>query len=62
VARKIVTAIEQRNHVFLVKRLVAGVAEVGRNARQVEVNSVTPGHGIDAIEISDPLVLDERGD
>ena len=61
-ACEIVAAIKKRDHIFLIKRFIAGFAKIGWNAREVEINSVTPGHGIDAIEISDPLVLDKRGD
>ena len=57
---EIIAAIKKRDHIFLVERFVAGVAEVGWNAREVEVYPVTPGDGIDTIEVSDSLVLDER--
>src|ERR1700733_8578328 len=58
----IIAAIEERNHVSLVERFAAGVAEVGWNARKVKVDSVALGDGIDTIEISNPLILDKRGD
>ena len=61
-ACEVIAAIKKRDHVFLVKRFVAGIAKVGRNAREVKVNSVAFGDGIDTVEISDPLVLDKRGD
>jgi hypothetical protein len=62
VACEIIAAIKKRDHIFLVERFTAGVAKVGWNARKVEVNSVALGDGIDAVEISDPLILDKRGD
>ncbi len=62
VACEIIAAIKKRDHVFLIKRFVAGIAKVGWNAREVKVNSVALGDGIDAVEISDPLVLYKRGD
>jgi hypothetical protein len=62
VACEIIAAVKQRDHISLVKRLVAGIAKVGWNAREVKVNSVAPGDRINAVEISDPLILDERGD
>jgi hypothetical protein len=61
-ACKIVAAIEQRDHVFLLERFIAHVVKVRWNARQTEIESVAPGDGIDAVEISDPLILDQRGD
>src|SRR5258708_31414829 len=60
-ACQIIAAIKQCDHILLVERLATVVAEVGRNARKVEGNSVTPGDRIDSIEIADPLVLDQRG-
>jgi len=57
VACEIIAAIKKRDHIFLVKRLVAGVTEVGRNARKIEINPVASGDRIDTIEISDPLVF-----
>ena len=61
-ACEIIAAIEKRDHISLVERLLAGIGKVGWNARKVEVYSFAPGDGIDAVEISNPLVLDERGD
>jgi hypothetical protein len=45
VACKTIAAIKKRDHIFLVKRLVAGVTEVGRNARKIEINPVASGGG-----------------
>jgi hypothetical protein len=59
VASNIVAAIKKNNHVSLVKRLIAGAAEVGWNACKVEVDPVLVGNGIDTVEIADPLVTGE---
>src|SRR5882672_8841713 len=39
-ACKIVAAIKKRDHIFLIKRFIAGFAKIGWNARKVEINSV----------------------
>src|SRR5450755_3062122 len=62
VASEIIAAGKKRDHIFLVKRLIAGLGKVSRDARKVEVNSVALGDGIDAVEVSDPLILDQGGD
>jgi len=62
VASEIIAAGKKLDHVFLVKRLIAGLGKVSRDARKVEVNSVAFGDGIDAVEVSDPLILDQGGD
>jgi len=61
-ACKIVAAIKKRDHIFLIKWFIAGFAKIGWNARKVEINSVALRDGIDTVQISDPLVLDQRGD
>ena len=61
-ACEVIAALEQRDHVFLVERLAALLLEVGWNARKIEVNSVALGDRIDAVEVTDSLVLDQRGD
>ena len=61
-ASEIITAIEKRDHISLVERLLAGIGKVGWNARKVEIYSFALGDGIDAVKISNPLVLDKRGD
>src|SRR5665647_2095921 len=62
VAGESVAAFKKRDHIFLVKGLVAGVTEVGWDAREIKINPITPGDRINTIEISDPLVFDQRGD
>jgi hypothetical protein len=54
VACEIIAAIKKRDHVFLIKRFVAGIAKVGWNAREVKVNSVALGGGVDTVEIPIP--------
>jgi len=61
-ACEIVAAIKKCDHIFLIKRFIAGFAKIGWNARKVEINSVAPRDGIDTVQISDPLVLDQRRD
>jgi preprotein translocase subunit YajC len=61
-ACQVIAAIKKCDHILLIEGLAAGVAKVGRDAREIEINSIAPGNRIDTIEISDPLVLDERGD
>ena len=56
-----VAAIKKRDHVFLIKWLIANFAKVGWNACKVEINPVALSKGIDTVQISDPLVLDQRG-
>src|SRR5271163_1777673 len=53
---------EQRGHVAVIKRLVAGLADVGGDTGQIEFNPVAPGLGIDAVQISYSLILDQRGE
>ena len=62
VASESVAAFKQGDHVFLVKWLVALVGEVSWNTREIEIDPITPGYGINTIEISDPLVLDQGVD
>src|SRR5580704_17976337 len=59
-ASELKAALEQRDHVIAIERFVAGDAEVGGNAGEVEVDAVAPGEGVDPIEIADALVLDQR--
>ena len=61
-ACKIVAAIKKRDHIFLIKWFIASFAKIGWNTRKVEINSVALRDGIDTVQISDPLVLDQRGD
>ena len=61
-ASEIIAAGKKLDHIFLVKRLIAGLGKVSRDACKVEVNSVALGDGIDAVEVSDPLILDQGGD
>src|SRR5216684_3066364 len=62
VASEIIATGKKLDHIFLVKRFIAGLGKVSRNAREVKVNSVALGDGIDAVEVSDPLILDKGGD
>src|SRR5438876_11111330 len=59
-ASELMAALEQRDHVHLIKRFFAAYAEVGRNAGEIEVDVVALGDGVDAIQIADALVLDQR--
>ena len=59
---EIVATIEQCGHVFLVERFITGLGEIGRNARKIEVDPISLGGGIDAKEVTDPLILDQRRD
>ena len=47
-------AVEELSHPHRVELLAGLVGEVGRNVGQVEVEAVTLGQGVDAVEIPDP--------
>ena len=61
-AGEIVAPIKKRDHIFLIKRFIAGFAKIGWNARKVEIDTVAFRDGIDTVQIAYPLVLDQRGD
>ena len=61
-ACEIIAAIEKRDHISLVERFLAGIGKVGWNARKVKVYSLALGDGVDTVKISNPLILDKRGD
>jgi hypothetical protein len=60
VACELIAPIEQRDHVSLIERFIAQAAEVGRNAGEVEVNPVAFRDRIDAVEVANALILDQR--
>ena len=54
-----VAAVEERNHIALIERFVAGVTEVCGNTGKIEVDAVMFGGGINAIQISNSLIFDK---
>ena len=61
-ASEIIAAIEKRDHIFLVERFIAGIRKVGWNACKVKVYSVALSNRIDSVQVSDALILYQRGD
>ena len=45
-AGEIVAAIKKRDHIFLIKRFIAGFAKIGWNARKVEIDTVAFRDGV----------------
>ena len=54
-----VAAVEERNHIALIERFVAGVTEVCGNTGKIEVDAVMFGGGIDAIQVPNSLIFDK---
>jgi len=57
VAGESVAAFKKRDHIFLVKGLVAGVTEVGWDAREIKINPITPGDRIKGTSNNDDFVV-----
>ena len=61
-ACEIIAAVKKRVHISGLKRFVVDFVKVGRDARKIEIDPVTLGDGVDTIEVTDPLILDQRRD
>ena len=60
-ACEIIAAVKKRIHVSRVKRFMSDIAKVGRNAGEIEIDPVALGDGVDTIEVTYPLILDQGG-
>src|SRR5689334_23978094 len=60
--RQAIAIVEQRVHIGRVELFSVLDIEVGADKRQIVFDAILPSRRIDAVEVADPLRLNERGD